>query len=110
MKIAIDDFGTGYSSLSYLRELPIDIVKIDRVFIASLAEDPRSATLLQAIITMAQGLGLAVIAEGVEDEPQAHALRALNCRVAQGYLFARPMPITELTAFTRSTLETLATD
>ena len=101
VKIAIDDFGTGYSSLSYLRELPIDIVKIDRVFVASLAEDPRSATLLQAIITMAQGLGLSVIAEGVEDESQAAALRSLNCRVAQGFLFARPMPIAELTAFTR---------
>jgi diguanylate cyclase (GGDEF)-like protein len=101
VKIAIDDFGTGYSSLSYLRELPIDIVKIDRVFVASVAEDPRSATLLQAIITMAQGLGLSVIAEGVEDEPQAAALRGLKCRVAQGYLFARPMPIAELTAFTR---------
>jgi diguanylate cyclase (GGDEF)-like protein len=101
VKIAIDDFGTGYSSLSYLRHLPIDIVKIDRVFVASVAEDPRSATLLQAIITMALGLGLSVIAEGVEDEPQAAALRSLNCRVAQGYLFARPMPIAELTAYTR---------
>jgi diguanylate cyclase (GGDEF)-like protein len=110
VKIAIDDFGTGYSSLSYLRELPNDIVKIDRVFIASLAEDPRSATLLQAIITMAQGLGLSVIAEGVEDQPQADALRSLNCRVAQGYLFARPMPIAELTSFTRSALDTIATD
>jgi diguanylate cyclase (GGDEF)-like protein len=110
VKIAIDDFGTGYSSLSYLRELPIDIVKIDRVFVASLAEDPRSATLLQAIVTMAQGLGLSVIAEGVEDQAQVEALRGLNCRVAQGYLFARPMAITELTAFTRPLLEPVGTE
>jgi diguanylate cyclase (GGDEF)-like protein len=108
VKIAIDDFGTGYSSLSYLRELPIDIVKIDRMFVASLAEDPRSATLLQAIVTMAQGLGLSVIAEGVEDQAQVEALRGLNCRVAQGYLFARPMPIADLTTFRYSLLEPLS--
>jgi EAL domain-containing protein (putative c-di-GMP-specific phosphodiesterase class I) len=110
VRIAIDDFGTGYSSLSYLRQLPIDIVKIDRAFVASLADDPRSVTLLRAIVTMGHGLDLSVIAEGVEDEAQAAALRGLGCRVAQGFLFARPMSITELTDFARPALAPLGTD
>jgi EAL domain-containing protein (putative c-di-GMP-specific phosphodiesterase class I) len=102
VKIAIDDFGTGYSSLSYLRDLPIDIVKIDRSFVASFVEDPRSATLMRGIIGMATGLGLSLIAEGVESQAQADALRALDCRVGQGHFFARAMTIGELVAIVMS--------
>ncbi|WP_323132133.1 putative bifunctional diguanylate cyclase/phosphodiesterase [Kineococcus indalonis] len=90
-RIAIDDFGTGYSSLSYLRRLPVDIVKIDRSFVSDLAGGGSATTLVATIVELARSLGLDVIAEGVETEQQAGALRALNCDLAQGYLYARPL-------------------
>ncbi|RZO70667.1 MAG: EAL domain-containing protein [OM182 bacterium] len=87
VKIAIDDFGKGYSSLAYLQELPIDSLKIDRSFIAEISDSTDSVTLVDAIIAMARGLNLELIAEGVEREVQAKYLRGRGCNKAQGYLF-----------------------
>ncbi|WP_432572967.1 putative bifunctional diguanylate cyclase/phosphodiesterase [Kineococcus sp. SYSU DK005] len=95
-RIAIDDFGTGYSSLSYLRHLPVDIVKVDRSFVGDLAGGGSATTLVATIVELARSLGLDVIAEGVETEQQAGALRALNCGLAQGYLYARPLSAAEV--------------
>ena len=90
--IALDDFGTGYSSLSILPRLPIEILKIDRSFIAGLETDPRSSEVVKSIIAMAGALNLTCVAEGVENPNQLSALQRLGCFVAQGYLIARPMP------------------
>ena len=92
MKIAIDDFGMGYSSLKYLREFPIDILKIDRSFIQDLHTDQdveAGVSLVDAIIAMAKGLGLTLIAEGVERPAQLAYLQGKSCDQAQGYLFTQ---------------------
>jgi diguanylate cyclase (GGDEF)-like protein/PAS domain S-box-containing protein len=92
VSIAIDDFGTGYSSLSYLRQLPIDILKIDKTFVdAASAGDPGGDAILRAILDLGTGLNLKTIAEGVEQENQAIYLKDLGCDSAQGYFYARPM-------------------
>jgi diguanylate cyclase (GGDEF)-like protein len=92
LRQAIDDFGTGYSSLSYLRDLPVDELKIDQVFIRGLAEGSRSASLVEAVITLAHTLGLEVVAEGVEDTEAERFLADRGCEVAQGFLYAPAMP------------------
>ena len=89
---AIDDFGTGYSSLSYLQRLPIHTLKIDQSFIQGLQNGGDEATLVQTIVAMARGLGLAVVAEGVETTEQMRVLQSMNCHSMQGYLFSRPLP------------------
>ena len=89
LRIAIDDFGTGYSSLAYLQRLPIDILKIDRSFVATLSEDDESVTLVNAIIRMAEALGHTTIAEGIERATQDKVLRQLGCHLGQGYLLGR---------------------
>ena len=94
VRLAIDDFGTGYSSLSYLRRFPMDVLKIDRSFTRDACEDN---ALLQAIVAMGESLGLVLIPEGIEEPEQADALRALGCRLGQGFLFGRPVPADELT-------------
>lgn len=91
LTVALDDFGTGYSSLSYLHRFPIDTMKIDRSFIVEMVTNPASLTLVKAIISLAKGLGMTVVAEGVENETEAEILRTNNCDMVQGYLFARPM-------------------
>jgi diguanylate cyclase (GGDEF)-like protein/PAS domain S-box-containing protein len=96
VRTAIDDFGTGYSSLSYLRQMPIDIVKIDRSFVRSMATSPQQGALVDGIIRLAHTLGLAVVAEGVEERSQCRQLAEMGCRHGQGFLFARPMPAGEL--------------
>jgi EAL domain-containing protein (putative c-di-GMP-specific phosphodiesterase class I) len=96
IKVALDDFGTGYSSLWYLSELPFDKIKIDRSFIRSLHDRPESAKIVAAIIGLGKSLGVPTIAEGVETERDAEALRALGCTFAQGYLYARPVPAQDL--------------
>ncbi|ABM61157.1 putative bifunctional diguanylate cyclase/phosphodiesterase [Halorhodospira halophila] len=92
VRVAVDDFGTGYSSLNYLTELPVDRIKIDRAFIADLTEDPRKVAVVEAIVTLGQRLGIAVLAEGVETEAQRQVLLDVGCRQGQGFLFARPAP------------------
>ncbi len=94
--LCIDDFGTGYSSLSYLHELPIDALKIDRSFIGAMVDDERKIKIVQTILLLGKGLGIEVVAEGVETLQQAEALRKLGCERAQGYFFARPAPLEQL--------------
>ena len=96
--IAIDDFGTGYSSLAYLARLPVQVLKIDRIFVAKMLDDDEAMTLVQTIISLGRSLGLTVVAEGVESEAQADLLATLRCDQAQGYYFGRPLPADELAA------------
>lgn len=91
--IAVDDFGTGYSSMSYLQQLPLDNLKIDLGFVQRLEQSPENREIVRAIISLAGGLGLNVVAEGVENEAQKQMLSELGCQMYQGYLFARPMSI-----------------
>ena len=91
VRLAIDDFGTGFSSLNYLRRLPVDVVKIDRSFVAGIASQSSEWTLARGIIRLVHELGLETVAEGVERADQRAHLQALGCRLAQGFFFARPM-------------------
>ncbi|POF41099.1 diguanylate cyclase [Pseudomonas laurylsulfativorans] len=91
VKLAIDDFGTGYSSLSYLKRIPVDYVKIDQAFIRGLGEGTEDAAITRAIIAMAHGLSLKVVAEGVEHQEQLEFLKAERCDEVQGYLISRPV-------------------
>ena len=101
VRLAIDDFGTGYSSLSYLRTLPVDVLKIDRAFAETLG-DSTDLVLLEAIVKLGHSLGIEVVAEGIEREEQAASLRRMGCRRAQGYLFYRPVPSSEVPSLVRS--------
>ncbi len=96
VRISMDDFGTGYSSLASLQDLPLDILKIDKLFVDHIAEDPRRTAFAQAIIRMGKTLGLGLIAEGVETADQAERLQSLGCRFAQGFYFSRPVPADEI--------------
>ncbi len=96
VSIAIDDFGTGFSSLSYLQRLQIDRLKIDRAFVTEITGSARGSSIAEMVIQLGRNLGLAVIAEGVEDERQAQILQTLGCPLAQGFLFARPMTASAL--------------
>jgi diguanylate cyclase (GGDEF)-like protein/PAS domain S-box-containing protein len=96
VRIAIDDFGTGYSSLDHLREMPADILKIDRSFVAGMAANSPDSALVAAAIAMGRALEMEVVAEGIETAEQAADLRELGCPLGQGYLFARPLPPEEI--------------
>ena len=94
--LAIDDFGTGYSSLSYLQRFPLDILKVDQMFVHDLGRDSGGDEIVSAVISLAHALGLIVVAEGVETAQQLEILRSLNCDFAQGFLFSRAVPAREL--------------
>ena len=95
VRIAMDDFGTGYSSLSYLQAFPFDKIKIDQSFISNLKSNPQSAAIVCAVVGLARGLNLPVLAEGVETKAQLDFLAAESCDEVQGYLVGRPHPIAE---------------
>gem|GEM_PF-2212186 len=99
--IAIDDFGTGYSSLSYLRRLPLDVLKIDRSFVQGIGQNAEDDAIVQAILSLAQSLGLSVTAEGIETPEQANLLREWSCDSGQGYLFSRPLAPDEFSTLFR---------
>ena len=99
VKLSIDDFGTGYSSLSYLKRLPVDALKIDRSFVAAIESDRRDLSIATTIIALARGLGLTVVAEGVETEGQRELLEQEGCAQGQGWLFAHAMPPAEFEAW-----------
>jgi len=94
--IALDDFGTGYSALSYLRKFPLDKIKIDRSFVTDIATRSDQVVIIQAVLSIANALGMTVTAEGVETAVQKDFLKALGCDSAQGYLFGKPVPFDEL--------------
>lgn len=96
--LAVDDFGTGYSALSYLREFPVNTLKIDRSFVREIASKSSDRRLVEAIVVMSRGLGLLVVAEGVETIEQDALLRDLNCNLVQGNFYSRPMPAQDITA------------
>ena len=94
VRLVLDDFGTGYSSLAYLKHLPLDTIKIDRTFVAGL-DGEADRSIVEAVIALAHGLRITVVAEGIETEAQFEILRSMGCDVGQGYLFARPLPEAE---------------
>jgi EAL domain-containing protein (putative c-di-GMP-specific phosphodiesterase class I) len=99
VRLALDDFGTGFSSLAYLRELPVDILKVDRGFVAELDRAETDRALLEAIISMARIFGLRVVAEGVETDNQRQILEELGCDRFQGFLLGRPLAAADVPGF-----------
>jgi EAL domain-containing protein (putative c-di-GMP-specific phosphodiesterase class I) len=97
--IALDDFGTGYTSLQHLKHLPIDVLKIDRVFVSGLPHDKRDRSLVEVLLSIARAFSFATLAEGIETEEQAAALRSAGCELGQGYFYARPMPADDFSLF-----------
>jgi EAL domain-containing protein (putative c-di-GMP-specific phosphodiesterase class I) len=98
VRLSIDDFGTGYSSLAYLRRFPVDVLKIDRTFVAGLGKDLEDSAIVAAVVNLADTLGFTTVAEGVETELQRSCLVGLGCTRAQGYLFAQPSAAPEAEA------------
>lgn len=96
VSFALDDFGTGYSSLTYCKRLPASLLKIDQSFVRDMLDNSEDRALVEGVISLARAFGREVIAEGVETIAHAHALRAMGCRLGQGYGMARPMPAAAL--------------
>jgi len=101
VEVAIDDYGTGFSSLAYLRDLPVQELKVDRSFVATVLSDPRSRVIVESTTQLAHAMGLRLVAEGVEDEPTAAALVDMGVDLLQGYHVARPMPAEEVADWVR---------
>ena len=102
VQLAIDDFGTGYSSLSYLRRFPVDILKVDQSFVSGLGHDPGDSAIVQAVVHMGQALHMTTLAEGVETAHHVIELRELDCDIAQGFHFARPVPAADFSLMLRA--------
>jgi len=96
IRIAIDDFGTGWGSFTYLKSFPVEALKIDGSFVAGVGDDANDTAIVRSILSLGAELGVAVIAEGIETEAQAHALRQLGCVFGQGFLYGRPTPAAAL--------------
>jgi EAL domain-containing protein (putative c-di-GMP-specific phosphodiesterase class I) len=101
-KVAVDDFGTGYSSMSYLKRLPVSKLKVDKSFVSDLGASAKSDAIVKAIVALAHGLGMTVVAEGVETTAQRFILNSFNCDQFQGYLFSRPRNVTDIAELLRS--------
>ncbi|PWJ52932.1 diguanylate cyclase/phosphodiesterase [Quadrisphaera granulorum] len=104
VEVSVDDFGTGHSSLTLLLQLPVAEVKVDRSFVATVCDDPARRTVVRTTVELAHGLGMRVVAEGVEDDAVLAQLRELGCDTSQGYLHSRPLPPAEFTAWMASRL------
>ncbi|MBW4461797.1 MAG: EAL domain-containing protein [Nodosilinea sp. WJT8-NPBG4] len=102
IRLSIDDFGTGYSSLGYLQQLPVDILKIDRSFIANIHHSPQQYGIVETIIHLAAHLNIQVIAEGIEQFPQLESLTKLGCEFGQGFFFARPLSVSQFSQYLRN--------
>lgn len=98
VQVTLDDFGTGYSSLSYLKRMPLSCLKIDQSFVAGLPGDAKDQAIVKAILAVALGLGLRVVAEGIETREQSQILQQMGCHALQGHYFSRPMPTSEINA------------
>ena len=96
VRVAVDDVGTGYSALGYLSSLPIDILKIDKVFVDGVTRGPEDSAIASAVGKLANAMGLVLVAEGIEFEEQVEALRAMDFEFGQGYYFSRPLPASEI--------------
>ena len=96
VRIAMDDFGTGYSSLTYLQCFPFDKIKIDRSFVKDITENTGSLYIVRAVAALANGMGMAATAEGVETTEQLATIAAEGCTEMQGYLFSKPLPVAEI--------------
>jgi EAL domain-containing protein (putative c-di-GMP-specific phosphodiesterase class I) len=101
--LALDDFGTGYSSLSLLQDLPVNTLKIDRSFVSAFGTGGERPAFVQAIVDLAQALGLKVVGEGVETPMQANALMRIGCRIGQGYYYSPPLPAEQVGALLAGT-------
>ena len=99
LAFSIDDFGTGYSALSYLKDLPIDVLKVDRAFVRDIHKDKNCAAIAEAILAMAKNLGMGVVAEGVEVTEELEFLMARGCDVFQGFLFSKPLSVEQFKAY-----------
>lgn len=99
VRLAVDDFGTGHSSLAYLHDLPVQTLKVDRSFVFRMTEDVRSRKIVHTIVQLGNGLGMAVVGEGIETEAHLEAVRAAGVRLAQGYYFAKPLPLAQAEAW-----------
>ena len=103
--MAVDDFGTGYSSLRYLAQFPVDLLKVDRSFVAKLGIDEGSTAIVSVVVQLAKTLGIEALAEGVERPIQLEELRSIGCHYAQGFAIAPPMPISALPTYIRDRRE-----
>ena len=108
VRLAVDDFGTGYSSLSYLSRFPVDILKVDKSFVAHLGQEDGQSELVRTIVRLGESLRLDTVAEGIETPEQRVALEAMGCTYGQGFLFARPMPAAEIDALLAAQSDAIA--